>query len=177
MSEKHTIAVLEGDEIGPEIMAVALKVLHAVESGSGHEFELRHAPFGGKAWFDCGSAFPDETKRICDGADAILKGPIGLSFEESKKIPIYEQPERGALLPLRRRYNPNAKFRPAILPRVLAPSGVERARGVRLSGVEGGSEVSISPTQPKRLGSFGSFATLKRSWCLAQATPFLRSRP
>ena len=138
MSEKHTIAVLEGDGIGPEIMAVALKVLHAVESGSGHEFELRHASFGGKAWFDCGSAFPDETKQVCDECDAILKGPIGLSFEESKKIPIDEQPERGALLPLRRRYNTFANFRPVYLPPELAHFSPLKPRVV-----EGGIDIMI----------------------------------
>ena len=74
MPKNYTIAVLEGDGIGPEIMAVALEVLKAIESKSGVQFELRHAPFGGKAYFDHGQAFPEETKAICDGADAILKG-------------------------------------------------------------------------------------------------------
>ncbi len=138
MSEKHIIAVLEGDGIGPEIVAVALKVLQAVESGSGHEFELRRAAFGGKAWFDCGSAFPEETKQVCDGADAILKGPIGLSFEESKKIPVDEQPERGALLPLRSRYNTYANFRPVYLPPELAHFSPLKPRVV-----EGGIDIMM----------------------------------
>src|SRR3546814_2806777 len=64
-------------------------------------------------------SFP--TRRSSDlNADAILKGPIGLSHEESKKIPIDQQPERGALLPLRRRYNTYANFRPVYLPKALA---------------------------------------------------------
>ncbi len=116
MSKAHTIAVLEGDGIGPEIMTVALEVLNTVQEQSGVSFDLQHAPFGGRAYFDCGTAFPDETKEVCDRADAILKGPIGLSFEDSKQIPIDEQPERGALLPLRRRYNTFANFRPVYLP-------------------------------------------------------------
>ena len=138
MPKNYTIAVLEGDGIGPEITAVALEVLKAVESKSGVQFELRHAPFGGKAWFDCGSAFPEETKRICDECDAILKGPIGLSFEESKKIPIDEQPERGALLPLRRRYNTFANFRPVFLPPELAHFSPLKPRVV-----EGGIDIMI----------------------------------
>lgn len=119
MSNTKVIAVLEGDGIGPEITTQAINVLKKIEETSDTKFDLRYAPFGGKAWFDHGTAFPDETKAICDNADAILKGPIGLSFEESKKIPIDEQPERGALLPLRRRYNTYANFRPVYLPKEL----------------------------------------------------------
>ncbi len=118
--KRYTIAVLEGDGIGPEITREAVKVLKAVERRSGVVFDLQYAPFGGQAYFDAGASFPEETKAICDGADAILKGPIGLSHEDSKKIPVEEQPERGALLPLRRRYMTYANFRPVYLPPELA---------------------------------------------------------
>lgn len=121
MSDRtYTIAVLEGDGIGPEITVEALKVLKLIGEQSGVTFELIPAPFGGQAYFTHGASFPEETKAICDRADAILKGPIGLSFEESKKIPVEQQPERGALLPLRRRYNTYANFRPVYLPPELA---------------------------------------------------------
>jgi 3-isopropylmalate dehydrogenase len=138
MTTTHKIAVLEGDGIGPEITAVALDVLKAVEAKSSVTFEVQHAPFGGRAWFDHGSAFPEETKRVCDAADAILKGPIGLSFEESKRIPIDEQPERGALLPLRRRYDTFANFRPVYLPPELAHFSPLKPRVV-----EGGIDIMI----------------------------------
>lgn len=120
MNTTYTIAVLEGDGIGPEITAEAVKILKAIESKSPVRFELRYAPFGGKAYFDTGASFPEETQKVCDEADAILKGPIGLSYEESKKIPTNQQPERGALLPLRKRYNTFANFRPVYLPPELA---------------------------------------------------------
>lgn len=120
MSNTKIIAVLEGDGIGPEITVEAIKVLRKIEEQSDVTFDLRPAPFGGQAWFDHGTAFPEETKAICDEADAIIKGPIGLSFEASKQIPVDEQPERGALLPLRRRYNTYANFRPVYLPKELA---------------------------------------------------------
>jgi 3-isopropylmalate dehydrogenase len=120
MNTTYTIAVLEGDGIGPEITAEAVKTLKAIESKSPARFELRYAPFGGKAYFDTGASFPEETQKVCDEADAILKGPIGLSYEESKKIPTNQQPERGALLPLRKRYNTFANFRPVYLPPELA---------------------------------------------------------
>lgn len=116
----HTIALLDGDGIGPEIMAEAIKVLQLVESRNDIDFDLQHGAFGASAYFEHGQSFPESTKTLCDAADAILKGPIGLSHEESKKIPVDEQPERGALLPLRRRYNTFANFRPVYLPQELA---------------------------------------------------------
>jgi 3-isopropylmalate dehydrogenase len=120
MSKTYTIAMLEGDCIGPELTREADKVLRAIESRGEVRFDLKYAPFGGQAYFDHGHSFPDETKEICDKADAILKGPIGLSYEDSQKIPVDEQPERGALLPLRKRYNTYANFRPVYLPPELA---------------------------------------------------------
>ncbi len=114
------IALLEGDGIGPEVTREAVKVLLAVGRRAGVEFQLEPALFGGQAYFATGSAFPEETQRICDEAEAILKGPIGLSHEDSEKIPPDERPERGALLPLRRRYNTFANIRPVFLPPELA---------------------------------------------------------
>jgi 3-isopropylmalate dehydrogenase len=114
------IALLAGDGIGPEIMVEAVKILNLVAERNSIEFDLRPAPFGASAYFSHGHPFPDETKAICDEADAILKGPIGLNHEDSKKIPIDLQPERGALLPWRRRYNTFANFRPVMLPKGLA---------------------------------------------------------
>jgi 3-isopropylmalate dehydrogenase len=116
----YKIALLDGDGIGPEIMAEAVKILDLVATRNNIEFDLQHGSFGANAYFDHGHSFPAATKQLCDEADAILKGPIGLSHEESKKIPVDMQPERGALLPLRRRYNTFANFRPVFLPKGLA---------------------------------------------------------
>lgn len=116
----YKIALLDGDGIGPEIMTEAVKVLNLIAERNSITFDLIHAPFGASAYFECGHPFPEQTQQICDEADAILKGPIGLNHEESKKIPVDMQPERGALLPLRRRYNTYANFRPVFLPKSLA---------------------------------------------------------
>ena len=116
----HKIALLDGDGIGPEIMAEAVKIINLVAERNQVDFELESGAFGATAYFSHGDSFPDETKALCDSADAILKGPIGLSHEESKKIPVDMQPERGALLPLRRRYDTFANFRPVYLPKVIA---------------------------------------------------------
>ncbi len=113
---KKTIAILEGDGIGPEIMREAVKVLKAVMDKYGHTFDLVYAPFGASAYFSDGSPFPDKTKRICDEADVIAKGPVGLAVEEMDRIPQEQRPELGAILPLRQRYDTFANFRPVRLP-------------------------------------------------------------
>jgi len=116
----HRVAVLPGDGIGPEITREALKVLRVVEERNPVHFDLIQAPFGAQAYFDHGHPFPTATQAVCDRADAILKGPVGLDYEATKKIPVDMQPERGAVLPLRARYNTYANFRPIVLPRALA---------------------------------------------------------
>ena len=113
------IAILMGDGIGPETMAEGIKVLKVIEARNDINFDLVEAPFGASAWFSHGSSFPDETKKLVDEADAVIKGPIGLSHEESKQIPIDEQPERGALLPMRARMGTYANYRPVYLPKSL----------------------------------------------------------
>jgi len=114
------IAVLEGDGIGPEITTEGLKVLKAIEIKYSHSFKLSPAPFGAQAYFSHGSPFPDETKAVCDTADAIIKGPVGLSVKEMDSIPQESRPEIGAILPLRKRYNTYLNFRPVYLPKELA---------------------------------------------------------
>lgn len=116
----YKIAILPGDGIGPEIMVEGIKVLKVIEARNDVQFDLIEAPFGAGAWFTHGSSFPQETMDLVDSADAVVKGPIGLGHEESKQIPIDEQPERGALLPLRRRLNTFANYRPVYLPKSLA---------------------------------------------------------
>ncbi len=120
MTNAYKIAVLSGDAIGPEIMAQAVRVFDVLSKHRDVSFELNYAPFGAHAYFEQGKAFPEATKAICDEADAILKGPVGLSHEESKKIPVEEQAERGAILPLRARYNTFANFRPILLSKDMA---------------------------------------------------------
>ena len=119
--KNYKIALLDGDAIGPECMKEAVKVLKAVEARNDDiQLELIHADFGASAYFKVGNAFPDETKKICDEADAVLKGPVGLSYEETQKIPVDMQPERGAILPLRKHLNTYANLRPVFLPKSLA---------------------------------------------------------
>lgn len=117
--KKYKIAILAGDGIGPEIMQEGIKVLQEIERRNDVKFELIEAPFGASAWFSEGSSYPQATRALVDEADAVVKGPIGLGHEETKQIPIDEQPERGALLPLRKQLNTYANYRPVFLPKSL----------------------------------------------------------
>ena len=85
--KNYKIALLAGDGIGPEIMREAVKIFRLIEERNDVVFTLIEADFGAAAYFKCGHPFPEETKAICDEADAIIKGPIGLSHEESEKNP------------------------------------------------------------------------------------------
>jgi 3-isopropylmalate dehydrogenase len=111
-----SIAVLEGDGIGPEITREGLKVLDTIAEKFGHKFNYNKAPFGAGSYFENGYPFPEKTKLICDESDVIIKGPVGLSVDKMQSIPLEFRPENGAVLPLRKRYDTFANFRPVYLP-------------------------------------------------------------
>ena len=106
------IAVLPGDGIGPEVMAEARRVLAVVESKFALHFELTEARVGGIAIDVDGEALPAETLRVCGEAEAILFGSVGGPKWES--LPPNRQPERAALLPLRKHFGLFANLRPAV---------------------------------------------------------------
>jgi 3-isopropylmalate dehydrogenase len=109
----HSIAVLAGDGIGPEIMAEALKVLAVVEKKFNLSFTYTKADVGGIAINNHGRALPDSTRVVCEQASAILFGSVGGPKWET--LPGDQQPERGALLPLRKMFNLYINLRPAIV--------------------------------------------------------------
>jgi 3-isopropylmalate dehydrogenase len=112
MAQTLKIAVLPGDGIGPEVMAEAVKVLRASLASSDVALELNEGLVGGAAIDATGRALPNETLRLCESAQAILFGSVGGSRWE--KLPPSEQPERAALLPLRKHFGLFANLRPAI---------------------------------------------------------------
>ena len=112
MSNTYKIAVLAGDGIGPEVMTEALRVLRAVEKKFSLVLEFNEQPVGGAAIDTRGKALPEETLRACEAADAILFGSVGGPKWES--LPPLEQPERAALLPLRKYFGLFANLRPAV---------------------------------------------------------------
>lgn len=111
------IAVLSGDGIGPEIMCEALKVLDAVKEKFSLQFEYEFAAVGGFAIDVHGEALPASTLELCESSDAILFGAVGGPQWES--LPAGKQPERAALLPLRKHFNLFCNLRPAKVFRAL----------------------------------------------------------
>ncbi len=105
------IAVLPGDGIGPEVMIEALKVLEAVRETYHFDFSYEEADVGGAAIDRHGNALPTDTLALCQKSDAILFGSVGGPKWES--LPPAEQPERAALLPLRKHFNLFCNLRPA----------------------------------------------------------------
>jgi len=107
----YKIAVLAGDGIGPEVMEEAIRVLDAVQSKFGFRLELTEALVGGAAIDAAGKALPSHTIEVCEQSDAILFGSVGGPKWET--LPPAEQPERAALLPLRKHFQLFANLRPA----------------------------------------------------------------
>jgi 3-isopropylmalate dehydrogenase len=105
------IAVLAGDGIGPEVMAQTLNVLDAVQEKFGFQLTTTPADVGGIAIDRHGQALPEDTLRLCEASDAILFGSVGGPKWET--LPPAQQPERGALLPLRKHFNLFCNLRPA----------------------------------------------------------------
>jgi len=107
----NKIAVLAGDGIGPEVMAEAVKVLDAAQDKYGFSLSYEAADVGGIAIDNHGQALPQSTLNVCEASDAILFGSVGGPKWES--LPPEEQPERAALLPLRKHFDLFCNLRPA----------------------------------------------------------------
>ena len=109
--QSYNIAVLPGDGIGPEVMAEAIKVLNKVQEKFGFKLNFNEFYVGGAAIDHCGCPLPAETLKGCDEADAILFGSVG--GPKWTNLPPDQQPERGALLPLRKHFKLFCNLRPA----------------------------------------------------------------
>lgn len=120
MNKTLTFAVLAGDGIGPEVMESALAVIRAVVEPDGWQVDAREALVGGAAIDAGGTALPRRTLDLCEKTDAILFGSVGGPKWES--LPPEEQPERAALLPLRKHFNLFANIRPGLLYPELLPA-------------------------------------------------------
>jgi 3-isopropylmalate dehydrogenase len=81
---RYHIAVLPGDGIGDEIMQCAEAVLRSVESRIGVSFNLDTQRAGAQHYLDTGVALPESTLNVCDKADAILFGAMGLPHVRAK---------------------------------------------------------------------------------------------
>ncbi len=128
------VAVLAGDGIGPEVMTEALRVLETVGKKFALNFAFTEKRVGGAAIDADGKALPDDTLQACRESDAILFGSVGGPKWES--LPPNEQPERAALLPLRKHFGLFANLRPAV-----CFAELTHASPVRTDIVAGGFDV------------------------------------
>lgn len=103
------IVVLPGDGIGPEITAVAQKVLEATAKKFGHSFSFEPHLIGGIAIDETGTALPDATLEACKGAAAVLLGAVGGPKWDNPTAKV--RPEQG-LLAIRKGLGLYANLRP-----------------------------------------------------------------
>src|SRR3954451_14770181 len=105
----YKIAVVEGDGIGPEVVAGGIAVLNAARRlVGGFDLEFVPAPAGAGTYLECGHDLPAESLAACREADAILLGACGL--------PDVRRPDGTELTPqitLRRELDLYAGIRPA----------------------------------------------------------------
>ncbi|MFO7884325.1 MAG: 3-isopropylmalate dehydrogenase [Desulfobacteraceae bacterium] len=115
---EKTIALLPGDGIGPEVMKEAVKVLDAAGRKFGFDLKYETGDVGGCAIDNQGKALPESTLEICRQSSAVLFGSVG--GPEWEHLPPEAQPERAALLPLRKYFGLYCNLRPARIFRSLA---------------------------------------------------------
>jgi 3-isopropylmalate dehydrogenase len=123
------VAVLPGDGIGPEVMDEAIRVLDAIKRKFSLSIEYDFADVGGCAIDKHGEALPRRTLELCESSDAILFGSVGGPKWEG--LPPERQPERAALLPLRKHFDLFCNLRPARVFKSLASASPLRPDIVR----------------------------------------------
>ncbi len=115
-------------------MQEGIKVLNRIAAAGVASFEFTPKLVGGAAIDAVGKALPDDTVRTCEESDAILFGSVG--GPKWEKLPPNEQPERGALLPLRKHFGLFANLRPGLCYPALTASSP-----IRPDLVEGGFDI------------------------------------
>lgn len=109
---KHTIAILPGDGIGPEIVAEAAKVFAVVAEKTGVTIDVEYGRIGGSAIDADGTPLPDATIELARRSDAVLLGAVG--GPKWDQNPGHLRPEAG-LLAIRKALELFANLRPATM--------------------------------------------------------------
>ena len=119
MPRTINIAVIPGDGIGPEVIAEASRVLHAV-APEGVAFELTEFPFGAGHYLKTGDILGDDDLAALAKHDAILLGAVGGDPRDPKLAGGII--ERGLLLKLRFAFDHYVNLRPTqLFPNVDSP--------------------------------------------------------
>ena len=127
----YRITLLAGDGIGPEITAVARRLLEVVAQQHNFSLSFDPQPVGGAAIDATGEPLPASTLSACRGADAVLLAAIG--GPQYDNLPRAKRPESG-LLALRAGMELFANLRPVkIVPALI---GASTLREEVISGVD-----------------------------------------
>ena len=112
----HTVAVLAGDGIGPEVVAEARKAAEAAGARFGFGLDWVEYDLGADRWLRTGEALPDTVLAELREVDAILLGAVGRPDVPPGVL------ERGLLLRLRFELDLYVNLRPVKLyPGVVSP--------------------------------------------------------
>jgi 3-isopropylmalate dehydrogenase len=115
-NEAHSIAVIAGDGIGPEVVEGAMMALDAVAEAESFALEVSHYELGAERYLKSGEVLPDDDLSELASHDAILLGAVG-----DPRVPPGVL-EKGLLLRLRRELDLYVNLRPArLLPGVRSP--------------------------------------------------------
>ena len=120
----HSILLLPGDGIGPEVVGEAKRMLEWISAHGDVKFTFDDALIGGAAYDAVGTPFPAETLAKAKAADAILLGAVGGPKWEA--LEYAKRPERG-LLAIRKELDLFANLRPAMCFSALADASSLKA--------------------------------------------------
>ena len=109
---QHSIMLLPGDGIGPEIMAEVRRVMTWTQGSHSVTFNVTEGLIGGCSYDACGVPLSDETLAEARKSDAIVMGCVG-GPKWDGKTEYTVRPEAG-LLRLRKELDLFANLRPAI---------------------------------------------------------------
>lgn len=104
------ILLIDGDGIGPEVVAQAKKIIEFFDKNTDKKFTTETALLGGVAYDKTGTPFPQETVTLAKQSDAILLGAVG--GPKWEVLEYQHRPERG-LLGIRKELELFANLRPA----------------------------------------------------------------
>src|SRR5215831_19496889 len=107
----HSLLLLPGDGIGPEVMAEVERVVAFFNSKGRVQFHVESALVGGAAIDKHGTPLTEEALAKAQAADAVVFGAVG--GPKWDKVPYAIRPEAG-LLRLRKELDLFANLRPAI---------------------------------------------------------------
>ncbi len=106
----HSLLILPGDGIGPEVMAEVRKIIAWFDAKRGLHFDVSEDLVGGSAYDAHGTPLTDATMARAQEVDAVLLGAVGGPKYDNLDFSV--KPERG-LLRLRKEMDLYANLRPA----------------------------------------------------------------